>query len=182
MWSISFEVLVAFGWWSSLAETCKGLILLLKHCCTWWNSILILLINFRLLISFFEVEIYNLKSSQMRMIVSEVRNNIIQITILLYFNEIFLWSTYFHFVERHLGNNDRRYGGRLRDLDSIPGRLWGPPSLGDSFPGGKAAGTWKIFLEGQGKLRIISVRIVCVPTEIWSAHLAKTIQKLVTWN
>jgi hypothetical protein len=30
MWSISFEVLVAFRWWPSLAETCEGLILLLK--------------------------------------------------------------------------------------------------------------------------------------------------------
>jgi hypothetical protein len=30
MWSISSEVLVAFRWWPSLAETCKGLILLLK--------------------------------------------------------------------------------------------------------------------------------------------------------
>jgi hypothetical protein len=30
MWSISFEVLVAFRWWPSLAETCKGLIILLK--------------------------------------------------------------------------------------------------------------------------------------------------------
>jgi hypothetical protein len=33
MWSISFEVLVAFRWWPSLAETSKGLILLLKTLC-----------------------------------------------------------------------------------------------------------------------------------------------------
>jgi hypothetical protein len=31
-------------WWPPLTQTCKGLILLLKHRCTWWNSILILLI------------------------------------------------------------------------------------------------------------------------------------------
>jgi hypothetical protein len=42
--SISFEVLVAFRWWPSLAEKCKGPILLLKeHCSISWNSILILL-------------------------------------------------------------------------------------------------------------------------------------------
>jgi hypothetical protein len=44
IWGISFEVLVAFRWWPSLAETCKGFILSLKHCSTWWNSILIVLI------------------------------------------------------------------------------------------------------------------------------------------
>jgi hypothetical protein len=30
MWSISFEVLVAFRWWPSLSKTCKGIILLLR--------------------------------------------------------------------------------------------------------------------------------------------------------
>jgi hypothetical protein len=44
MWSVSFEVLVAIRWWLSLVETCKNFILLLKYCCTWWDSILISLI------------------------------------------------------------------------------------------------------------------------------------------
>jgi hypothetical protein len=41
--SICLEVLVAFWWRPSLAETCKGSTIKKKHCSIWWNSILTLL-------------------------------------------------------------------------------------------------------------------------------------------
>jgi hypothetical protein len=44
--SISFEMLVACWSWSSLGSICKGFVSLLKHCCTRWNSIRLLLTSY----------------------------------------------------------------------------------------------------------------------------------------
>jgi hypothetical protein len=101
------------------------------------------------------------------MILSEIcNNNNIKIIIILYFNGIFFWNPYFPFVEcrssakHNLRNSCRRYGGRLRDMVSIPGKqrdysdwLWLPPSLVSS--GRKATGREEFDWRDKKKLRII---------------------------